>query len=788
MCGIPPFAAADAKECRSMKVSDGFWMNKNGYSVDYATQVYDIETDERSITVYAANQWIADRGMTLGGPMLTIRFTSAMENSIKVTVEHFSGALKKSPCFELSEDSSFCPVIKQDKNGCWTLTSGRTSVRISQEKNCWEVFYSYDGRLLTKNGYRTTSVIREEKWHSDKRRSYEADDRFYDCPDSGENTYIREMLNISPGEYIYGLGEKFTSFLKNGQSAEIWNNDGGTCTEQSYKSVPFFVSSRNYGVFVNHPEMVQFDAASETVSKTAFTVQGERLEYYLFGGSSVAEVLERYTALTGRPALPPAWSFGLWLSTSFTTKYDEETVCSFIDEMEKRDIPLDVFHFDCFWMREFQWCSFEWDKRMFPDPEGMISRIRSRGIKVCVWVNPYIGQQAPIFRELCEKGYFLKNRDGSVFQCDLWQPGMAIIDFTNPEAAQWYASRIKKLAAMGIDAIKTDFGERIPTDVIWYDGSDPFRMHNYYSYLYNKTVFQALEEAKGKGNACLFARSATAGGQQFPVHWGGDCFSDYSSMWETLRGGLSLCLSGFGFFSHDISGFEAKSTPDLYKRWTAFGLMSTHSRYHGSGSYRVPWNYDEESCDVARHFVKLKGRLMPYLFANAVKTHLTGVPMMRAMVVDFSCDRSALTVDSQYMLGESLLVAPVFNDEGLCSFYLPTGGVWTDIQTGEEFSGGSWYERKYDYFGLPMLAKPDSIIVYGDFKGRADYSYADNMHIVIYGLEDGHSAEAAIYDPDSSIAAEIKAFRSGDRIELRVAGTDKPFTAESSQGLEITIL
>ncbi len=770
-----------------MKISDGFWLNKPGYNVNYATQMYDIEADDTSVTVYATNQWIANRGMTLGGPMLTIRFTSTLENSIKVSIEHYSGALKKSPDFTLYEDASFRPVVKKHDDGSYELISGKTSVKLGSQGGGWDVSYRYDGKLLTKSGWRTTSLIEEEEWLSANRTSSENGSRFFAKSDSGEGTYIREMLNIGVGEYIYGFGEKFSTFVKNGQTVEVWNNDGGTCSEQSYKSIPFYVSSQGYGVFVNHPEKVTFEVASETVSKVAFAVQGQRMEYFVFGGETVADVLRGYTDLTGKPALPPAYTFGLWLSTSFTTSYDEETVNSFIDEMASRDIPLDVFHFDCFWMKEFEWCSFEWDKRMFPDPKGMISRLKDKGLKVCVWINPYVGQRAGVFKELAEKGYFIRNKDGSVFQCDLWQPGMAIIDFTNPGACEWFASKIKGLAELGVDAIKTDFGERIPTDVVYFDGSDPFRMHNYYTYLYNKTVFEALQEAKGMNNACLFARSATVGGQQFPVHWGGDCFSNYESMWETLRGGLSLCLSGFGFFSHDISGFEATGSPDLYKRWTAFGLMSTHSRYHGNSSYRVPWNFDEESCDVSRHFVKLKGRLMPYLFANAVETHKTGVPMMRAMIVDFAYDRAALPVDTQYMLGDSLLAAPVFNEDGICSFYLPKGGIWTDIQTGEQLEGGSWYTKKYDYFGMPLYAKPGSIIVFGDYKNHAEYDYADNMKIVIYGLEDGRTAEAKVYDKDAVLIAGIKAARCGDTINVTVNGTDKPFTAESAQGLSIRI-
>lgn len=771
-----------------MKVSDGYWLNKAGYNVSYAVQISGMETDENSLTVYVSHQWISNRGMTLGGPMFTVKFTSHLENCIRITIDHFSGTPQKSPSFQLYKSPCFRPEISTTPDGGCELKSGKTSVTIGPPESCWKVTYKYDGKLLTESGIRTLSVIEEASLNAEIRRLSEKSLPFYAKSDSGENTYIRDMLGISVGEYIYGFGEKFTPFIKNGQTVDIWNSDGGTSSEQSYKSIPFFVSSRNYGVFVNHPEKVSFEIGSEDVSKTAFSVQGQHLDYFIFGGSSIGDVIRTYTSLTGKPALPPAYSFGLWLSTSFVTNYNEETVTSFIDEMQKRDIPLDVFHFDCFWMKEFQWCGFEWDKKMFPDPAGLIERLKAKGIRICLWVNPYIGQRAAVFRELAEKGYFIRNCDGSVFQTDFWQPGLAIIDFTNPDARKWYGNKIRELAEMGIDAVKTDFGERIPTDVVYHDGSDPFKMHNYYAYLYNKTVYDALSDVNGIDNSCLFARSATAGCQQFPVHWGGDCFSSYASMWETLRGGLSLCMSGFGFFSHDISGFEATGTPDLYKRWTAFGLLSTHSRYHGSSSYRVPWKFDEESCDVARHFVKLKGRLMPYLYAQAVYTHKTGIPMMRAMAVDFSYDRNCLTLDTQYMLGDSLLAAPVFNEDGICEFYLPEGGIWTDIQSGETLSGGSWYTKKYDYFGLPLYAKPGSIIVYGNFRNTADYDYSDNMKIVVYGIEDGQHSVCMIYDNIGNKAAEISAERKNERLTVTVMGTDKPFTVESPQGLNISII
>lgn len=378
--------------------------------------------------------------------------------------------------------------------------------------------------------------------------------------------------------------------------------------------------------------------------------------------------------------------------------------------LAKRNIPLSVFHFDCRWMKELEWCNFDWDKSKFPDPEGLLKKLHDRGLKVCVWINSYIGQKSPLFEEGAKNGYFIKNEDGSVWQWDKWQAGMAIVDFTNPEATKWYQGYLKKLVAMGVDCFKTDFGERIPTEgVKYYDGSDPELMHNYYTYLYNKAVYDVLVETKGADQAILFARSATVGGQRFPVHWGGDCSSNYPSMAESLRAGLSFGMSGFGYWSHDIAGFEDQASPDLYKRWTQFGLLSSHFRYHGSTAYKVPWLYGDEAVDVAREFTELKLRLKPYLKKMAVETHETGVPMMRAMVLEFPDDPTCEDIDTQYMLGDDLLVAPVFREDGVARFYVPdddTGQAWTNIITGTAYEPGKWYTERYDYHTLPVLARP----------------------------------------------------------------------------------
>lgn len=766
-----------------MKFSDGFWLNKRGYEVNYASQAYEITPVENGLNVYVPTQYIKNRGQTLGGPCLDITFTSTQKNVIKVSIVHYKGGLDNMPKFELNEDQRFKPTVNE-KDDCWELVSGDTKLVIG--KHSWSVQYYYKDKRLTGGAWRSASVINEGEFLKATRLEATRDNTFWDYPRYEKSTYIREQLSMNVGEYFYGFGEKFTPFVKNGQTIETWNSDGGTCSDQSYKSIPFYVSSEGYGVLVNSSDKVSFEVCSDTVSKVSFTVAGEQLEYFVIGGENVAEVLQNYTDLTGKPALPPAFTFGLWLTTSFTTDYNEETVTSFIDGMAERDIPLEVFHFDCFWMKEFQWCDFEWDKRQFPDPPAMLSRLKAKGLKTCVWLNPYIGQRSPLFAEGKENGYLLKNPDGSVFQCDMWQPGLAIVDFTNPDACEWYASKLRRLCEMGVDTFKTDFGERIPTNVRYFNGADPIAMHNYYTYLYNKTVFNVLKEYYGENKACLFARSATVGGQKFPVHWGGDCSAEYTSMAETIRGGLSLCMSGFGYFSHDISGFEATATPDIYKRWSAFGLLSSHSRLHGNSSYRVPWLFDDEAVDVLRHFTNLKGRLMPYLWAQAIKTHETGVPMMRAMVVDYNNDPACLTLDKQYMFGDNLLVAPICNERGDGEFYLPEG-TWTDILNGKVYEGGRFYREKYDYFGLPCLAKPNSIIAYGDFKRGFEYDYLANTEFVIYQPEDGKEIVCDIFDTEAKKVFTLTAVRHGNTVEVKFDKTNKAFTVKVANGESVSV-
>ena len=317
-------------------------------------------------------------------------------------------------------------------------------------------------------------------------------------------------------------------------------------------------------------------------------------------------------------------------------------------------------------------------------------------------------------------------------------------------------------------------GERIPTDVAYYDGSDPYKMHNYYTYLYNQAVFTLLVDEYGKNRSLVFARSATVGSQEFPVHWGGDSTANYGSMAESLRGGLSLGLSGFGFWSHDISGFEKTATPDLYKRWVAFGLLSTHSRLHGNESYRVPWLFDDEAVEVLRYFINLKCRLMPYLFAASCQAASEGIAVMRAMMLEFPNDPTCDYLDRQYMLGDSLLIAPIFSPDGLVSYYLPQG-EWTHFLTGEKVNGGSWRQEQYDYFSLPIMVRANSLIAVGPNTENPDYDFADQVVFHSFQLQEGKTASAAIYNQDAAIEVALFLRRQDNRIIATWQDTGKPW-------------
>ena len=747
-----------------MKFTNGYWLLRDEMKAAYAVEYGSHRVYGQELTMYLPCSHIVDRGSCLNIPLLTVTLSSPMDGVIKVSAVHHDGAVYNGPFAKIYTGDAHVRIEENEEQLIYQ--TGSLKAVIDKAPNGYKMAFYEGDTFLTESSFRNLAYMQNTK--------------------TGKN-YMLEQMFLDVDEYVYGLGERFTPFVKNGQVVEMWNEDGGTASEIAYKNIPFYVTNKGYGILVDNEGDVAYEIASEKVERIQFSVEGERLDYYVISGKTPMGTVEKYTDLTGKPALPPAWSFGLWLTTSFTTNYDEATTSSFIQGMADRQIPLHVFHFDCYWMDAYEWCNFEWDPATFPDPKGMLKRYHDRGLHICVWINPYIGQKSCLFKEGKENGYLVKKKDGSVWQTDLWQPGMALVDFTNPDAVAWYQGKLKTLLDMGVDCFKTDFGERIPVkDIMYFDHSDPVKMHNYYTYLYNQAVFELLERERGTGEAVLFARSATVGGQQFPAHWGGDCSASYVSMAETLRGGLSLSLGGFGFWSHDISGFESTAPADIYKRWCQFGLLSSHSRLHGSSSYRVPWLFDEEACDILREFVNLKCRLMPYLYGQAVRSHTEGRPVLRPMVLDFPQDRACDTLDRQYMFGDSLLVAPIFKENGEVQYYLPEG-TWYNLITGAEVTGGKWQKETHDYHSLPLMIRPNTVLALGNNDQKPDYDYEDGVTLVVSAFDEGAEASVEIPDLSGETVMKVTAKRVGEEIHLQVEGGNENYTVKSLSGCKVVV-
>lgn len=737
----------------------GMWELKDGVKINWATEAFKTVVEKDSIYNLSATKVLRNRGDQLNCATISTKITSPMEGIVGVEAVHHLSKYKnnKEPRYELKADKNSSITTTDHNEELASLNAVGITAAVTKKE--FGIEFKDEAKTLTKFGFRSIGHVTDSRYPKANKAS----------------NYITTQLHLSVGEKLYGLGERFGPFLKGGQRVEMWNEDGGTSSEWTYKNVPFYLSSRGYGVFVDSPSNVVFELQSERTTRVNITVPGEGARIYIINGPTPKEVLEKYAKLTGFPALPPAWTFGLWLTTSFTTDYDIKTVSSFLQGMKDREIPLRTFHFDCFWMKGFQWTDFEFDPEFFPDAKNMLAKLKKDfGIKVCVWINTYIAQEASIFKEADEKGYLIKNTDGSSYQTDLWQAGMGIVDFTNPEAWKWYQDHLSKLIDLGVDSFKTDFGERIPVkDIVYHSGQDPVAMHNYYTYLYNKCVFEVLEKKLGKHQACLFARSTTTGGQQFPVHWGGDCESTFEAMAESLRGGLSLTLSGYGFWSHDIGGFEGSPDASVYKRWCAFGLLSSHSRLHGSGSYRVPWNFDDEASVVLKKFTDLKISLMPYIYAKAIEAHKTATPVMRAMLLEFPKDPVAQSCDTQFMLGESLLVAPVFNGEGDVSYFVPSG-KWYGLLDGKirETVDGKYFDEVHDYKSLPLLVRPNSVFVSAGPTTKIekpDYAYNEEFLVNIFEVEESKTVQI----PDINKLGEYVA-------EITVTKTDKGYDVTSS--------
>jgi len=588
-----------------------------------------------------------------------------------------------------------------------------------------------DIHIDSESGRITAATKSGKEFFSQLRSSFKAAD-IYDLSlmKKGNDTACFEALTLDADEVIYGLGERFDSVVRNGRQTDFHNKDAvGTTSRRTYVNIPFYMFTKGYGLFLNSSAPTDWQIATTDLGALQFSVFDGQLDYFVIGGETPKEILRDYCGLTGFAKLPPLWSFGLWMSRNSYTSW--AVVDQIAKEIREHDIPCDVLHLDTAWFTEDWNCDLKFSKERFPDPEKHIAQLKEQGFRVSLWQYNFIPprENNENYHEALEHGYLAKDQNGGVYRYPKEHQGSwtddVIIDFSNPDARRWYAEKIKGLMETGAAAIKTDFGEGIPEEAVYSQIEGKF-FHNLYSLVYNSTVFGASKEP------IVWARSGTAGSQRFPVHWGGDSQCSFDALAGTLRGALSIGMSGIPFFSHDIGGFIGVPDDELYIRWAQLGLFSSHSRCHGVGdhTHREPWYFSKEALEIFRFYDKLRYSLMPYIYEQAKICTRTGLPMMRALYLEFPQDRNVRFIDDEYLFGESLLIAPVLkplSKSKVRDLYLPAG-VWYDYFTGERIeSVGQWVQKPVELKTLPIFVREGTTLKYCS----ADRSFSEGMGEII---------------------------------------------------------
>jgi alpha-D-xyloside xylohydrolase len=579
----------------------------------------------------------------------------------------------------------------------------------------------------------------------------------------GKITASFDSFEIASKEQIYGLGERFDHVARKGAVTDFWNKDAiGTSSRRTYVNVPFVVSTAKYGIFLNSSSKTQWDIATKEASTLSFGTAEPVLDYFIISGRTMSEVIYNYCSLTGFSPVPPIWSFGLWMSRNSYMNWD--VVFDVADNIRKNNIPCDVLHLDTAWFKDDWNCDLRFSKERFANPKENIAKLNRMGFKISAWQYNFIPPREDNvnYVEAKEKGYLALDKDNNVFRHTNDLPGSwkndAIIDFSNPEACRWYADQIKEVIRTGISAIKTDFGEGIPEEAKYMNISGS-RFHNLYSLAYNSVIFNACKEVTGDN--IVWARSGTAGSQRYPLHWGGDSQCTFEGLQGTLRGALSIGLSGFVFYSHDIGGFIGRPTPELYIRWAQMGLFSSHSRCHGGGNTnsREPWSFGEEANRIFKKFADLRYSLLPYIVTEAHHCAKNAVPMMKAMVLEAEDDINTYFIEDQYMFGRSVLVAPVLESMEKTKkrkVYLPKG-IWFDYWTKKKIkSQGGWIETDVTIETIPIFIKNGSILVYKK-------ENAVNTEESIYPIDkiESYGKDAAYTVTDGNNEMEIRVNKGG---------------------------
>lgn len=642
------------------------------------------------------------------------------------------------------------------------LTSLKSEVRV--RKHPWEVSYYYEGRLVTREQNRDSNV---DNMCKNLPVGFTLDEK-------QRVQKVHETMYLYADESFYGFGEKFTDFNKRGQTIHCWQTDAlSTNTERSYKNHPFFISSRGYALLLNSYTRSRFDMG--TVSGVAYNmeVEDQYLDYTILFGRDSKSLLKDYVSMTGEIPMIPKWAFGLWMSKCSYRSQDE--VYEVVRKAEEQNIKIDVIHIDG-WQNRIDAGAWEWNLESFPDPAEMIRYLKERHIHLSLWIFPYIDERSAFFELARERGYLVKDAEGEsvrFYATAASEHKVGCFDFTNPEFLAWYRERVRAVVKMGVGVIKTDFSEAVPEYAVYHDGSNGIQGHNKITFLYAKTIYDIMREVKAETGECpmLWGRSGFAGSHMIPAAWAGDSSTALNNHASVLRGGLSIAMSGIpfwgfdmgGFYNTDHNGYECPPKPEEYIRSCQFGFFSPLSRCHGK-TPREPWNFGREAENIFRVCNDIRHRLLPYLYTMAHRAHTDAVPMLRPLVMEYPEDRNAQNIDLEYFLGDSMLVAPVF-DQDRFELYLPEGG-WLDFYDRKIMPGNRWIALEPRLEQIPVFIREDSVIpMLTEVPEDMEAPYGDMELLVHLSSE----TEQKIYDADREY--NFKARLDGSRV---VISTDLP--------------
>lgn len=569
---------------------------------------------------------------------------------------------------------------------------------------------------------------------------------------SDYSTSFAAVFRLSPNEKIFGCGESFSEFNKRGQRVVLYTDDSnGVQNETMYKPIPFYMSSRGYGVFMHTSTPITCDFGKYYNSVNTMMIGDDQLDLFFFLGAP-KDILSEYTALTGRAAMPPLWSFGFWMSR--ITYFSEKEGRSVAQKLRQNQIPSDVIHFDTGWFETDWRCDYQFSPSRFENPTQMIADLKDQGLRVCLWQLPYFVPKNSLFPEIIEKGLFVRDRKGNLPYED------AVLDFSNPATIGWYQDKIAGLLRQGVSVIKVDFGEAAPANGLYASGRTGFYEHNLYPLRYNKAVAEITQ--KVTGDTIIWARSAWAGSQRYPLHWGGDAANTNAAMASTLRAGLSLGLCGFSFWSHDMGGFVKTSPEDIYRRWMAFGMLCSHARSHGAPP-KEPWEYSQEFLNTFRKADQMRYRLMPYIYAQAKDCSERGLPMVRALFVEYPNDPGSWLVDDQYLFGSDMLVAPLLENSSARDVYLPPG-KWIDYQNGKVFTAG-WNHIEAGSVPVVILIRDGVAIPHIKLAQSTAFMDWSALELVTY-TADSNSAQGLVCLPSEQKLHRLELTSDGQRFHL----------------------